>query len=356
MTLFAGPTLSHLKGHIRVLIVDDSRADVESTNTALRACLGTHVAIAYVGSVPEAVTYLEQRRVDVIVLELSHRGALGIEALGQLRSTTPFVPVVVLTRYHTEALALQLLRDGAQECLPKADTSSSQLGRVVLYAIERQRHIALLETARIEAAHRATHDPLTGLANRELFLDQFDRAIALGNRHSRMTGLLFVDLDGFKNINDTYGHNCGDIILRHVANRLIDSVRRSDAVARLGGDEFVVLLRDITSREDISQVSETVLLAVRKPIVWGTSRQLCVDASIGGAMAPLDGDTVDSLLNAADLDMYREKMLRRRDRMGTPALAARSLIAALGDLQLAKPEARLIVHETAIGEVAIGLR
>lgn len=354
-----------------MLVVDDQRHDADRTGAALRTSLGASIVVHQVQTLAEGLGHLSQHRTDVIVLELNARDLSGSDTLRQLRSSAPFVPIVVFTKYPTDALALRLLRDGAQDCLSKQQTTADQLGRVLLYAMERQRRITQLETARIEAAHRATHDPLTGLANRDLFLDQFDRALALGSRHTRNTGLLFVDLDGFKSINDTYGHNCGDAVLRSVASRLIDSVRRSDSVARLGGDEFVVLLRDITARADIVQVCETVLLAIRKPIFWGSGRRLSVDASIGGAIAPLDGATATVLLDAADADMYREKMQRRRERMATPALAARSLIAAIGDLQLPKPvapslatssratpslAASSVVQPATLGSVAIGTR
>lgn len=256
---------------------------------------------------------------DSVVLELDVDDASGIATLAGIRGAAPGVPVIVYTRVLDDALAIRALRAGAHECLDKQGTPPESLARMLGFALERQRRISALEAARVEAAHRATHDPLTGLANRALFLDQLDRALAYGARYNRKTGLLFVDLDGFKNVNDTHGHALGDTLLRAVADRLLDCVRRSDAVARLGGDEFVVLVPEVTSRRDVSFVRDTILASLREPIEGLCGERLQVEASVGSAMSPLDGTTAQDLLDAADTDMYREKYQRRRERVPTPA-------------------------------------
>lgn len=153
----------------------------------------------------------------------------------------------------------------------------------------------------------ALFDPLTKLPNRQLLRDRMEQAIHLSSRmqHSYL-GVLFVDLDRFKNINDTYGHAAGDTVLVEIARRLSTSVRDSDTVARLGGDEFVMLLCNLPTPDDIAVVAERILVACSLPIKVGTGFHQ-VSVSIGIAAWPGDGATVDALLHNADLAMYSSK-------------------------------------------------
>lgn len=321
-------------GVLRVLLVDNDREAARRSEAGMRERLGKCLTLLHVPSLALAIRSLMEDRFDAVVLELDVADASGIATLAGIRGVAPSVPVIVYTNALDDTLAIRVLRAGAHECLDKRHTPPSALSRMLSFAMERQRRIAMLEAARVEAAHRATHDPLTGLANRELFLDQLDRALAFSARYARKTGLLFVDLDGFKSINDTRGHALGDTALKAVAGRLQESVRRSDAVARLGGDEFVVLLPDVTSRRDVAFVKATILNSLREPIAAGNGEELRIEASIGSAMSPLDGGTAQDLLDAADADMYREKYQRRRDRMASPSPESPGLAA---DFELPTP-------------------
>ena len=310
---------------LRVLLVENDDEAAIRSEDGLRSRLQGHLSVTRVPSLAAAIRALLESSFDAVVLELTVADASGVATLAGIRGASPTVPVVVYTQELDDALAIRVLRAGAHECLDKREHPPEALARMLAFAIERQRRITALEAARVEAAHRATHDPLTGLANRELFLDQLERALAFGARYVRKTGLLFVDLDGFKAVNDTRGHALGDTLLKAVAARLLESVRRSDAVARLGGDEFVVLLPDVTSRRDVAFVKDTILNSLREPIDAGGGELLLVEASIGSAMSPLDGATAQDLLDAADADMYRVKVERRRGRTLTPALGTLAL-------------------------------
>jgi diguanylate cyclase (GGDEF)-like protein len=312
---------------MRVLLVDGDEPHALRTEAGIRASMRGSVTVQRVGSMGQAIRALTTAAFDIVVLELSVRDASGIATLAGVRGAAPATPIVVYTAALDDALALRALRAGAQECLCKAETDPTRLGRALLFAIERHRRLRSLEAERVEAAHRATHDALTGLANRELFLDHLEQALAFGARYGRKTGMLFVDLDGFKRINDLHGHTRGDALLRVVAERLIECVRRSDAVGRIGGDEFVVLLPDVTSRRDVAHVRETILTCLREPVDLGNGHLILLDASVGGAMSPLDGHTAQALLDAADTEMYREKHQRRREREGTPLPGS---VAAVG--------------------------
>ncbi len=305
-------------GVLRVLLIDGDEQDACHSETGLRQRLGERVHVVRASSLAQSIRELMETVFDAVVVELAVADSSGIATLAGVRAAAPSVPVVVYTRELDDATAIRALRAGAHECLVKGDLPAGALARMLGFAIERQRRLATLEAARVDAAHRATHDPLTGLANRELFLDQLDRALAFGSRYNRKTGLLFVDLDGFKAINDTMGHAKGDALLRAVSARLLACMRRSDAVARLGGDEFVILLPDVTSRRDVSHVKDTILESLREAVTLTGDEALVVEASIGCAMSPLDGASAQDLLDAADADMYREKYERRRGRMLTP--------------------------------------
>ena len=167
-----------------------------------------------------------------------------------------------------------------------------------------------------ELAHR---DSLTGLANRRLFEDLLSKAVTAAGLTGERLAMMFLDLDGFKGINDTQGHAAGDEVLRQVAVRLQGVVRRPDIVARLGGDEFAILLRDINGSPGVINLGERLLAAVCEPIDL-TEGQATVGASIGVSLFPEHGPDEVALLRCADEAMYRgqdPRQARRGDGSGT---------------------------------------
>ena len=163
-----------------------------------------------------------------------------------------------------------------------------------------------LEQSRAALREEATHDPLTGLANRRLFYDRLQRAIRHAARYGGKVGILYVDLDRFKDINDRHGHHVGDAVLMEVSQRLLDCVRESDSVARLGGDEFVVLLEGVQGNQDCIAAALKIEQSLANTTRFGDLR-LEIDASIGQSLYPDDGSDEDSLIRAADAAMYRVK-------------------------------------------------
>jgi diguanylate cyclase (GGDEF)-like protein/PAS domain S-box-containing protein len=154
--------------------------------------------------------------------------------------------------------------------------------------------------------HMAYHDPLTGLSNRVLFRDKLAVALSQARTNAEILGVIFLDLDRFKIINDTLGHNMGDQALKLIAERLVSSVRNTDLVARLGGDEFTVMLPNIIFEQDVFKVLDKVMHTLEQPIYLGGER-FTVSASIGVALYPRDGEDIDSLLQVADMAMYAAK-------------------------------------------------
>jgi two-component system CheB/CheR fusion protein len=184
-------------------------------------------------------------------------------------------------------------------CLRDASGEPEQI-IAVLYDLSEQK----LSQERIH--HLAHFDALTGLPNRFLFRDRIDHALAQAKRQGRKLALLFIDLDNFKHVNDTYGHPVGDQLLCQVADRLKGLTRDSDTVARLSGDEFTLLLEEVSSRNAVEATAQKLLGVLAEPFEVRTG-QVFVSASIGIAMYPRDGDDVDTLLRFADLAMYRSK-------------------------------------------------
>ena len=160
--------------------------------------------------------------------------------------------------------------------------------------------------------HIAHHDALTQLPNRALFRDRLEHALAIALRGETKVGLMFLDLDQFKQINDSLGHLIGDELLRTVAERLVSLVRNSDTVARLGGDEFAILVEGIAQRDDMSVLAEKILRVVEQPMVLD-DQQLQISVSIGIASAPHDDISAEYLIRDADAAMYEAKRQGRGD-------------------------------------------
>ena len=152
----------------------------------------------------------------------------------------------------------------------------------------------------------AYQDALTGLPNRVLFVDRLKLAMAYAQRHQQKLAVMLLDLDQFKNINDTHGHNVGDHLLRIVGNRLTNLLRQSDTVSRMGGDEFFLLLPELTQANDAATIAQKTIEAFQEPFAFD-GHKLSITTSIGIALYPDDGEQVDILLINADIAMYQAK-------------------------------------------------
>jgi len=174
----------------------------------------------------------------------------------------------------------------------------------LLVAFEEMRR--QVRARQLHLAHVAQHDALTGLPNRNLFRDRLEQALARARREERLVALMFLDLDRFKQINDSLGHEVGDRLLAAVAERLGQCVRRTDTVARLGGDEFTVIMEGVTHVDQAAALAEKILAALRRPFRID-GQDLHINASLGIVLAPFDDQDADGLIRAADLAMYSAK-------------------------------------------------
>jgi diguanylate cyclase (GGDEF)-like protein/PAS domain S-box-containing protein len=202
-----------------------------------------------------------------------------------------------------------LTRDGRQRLVDWRSAiihdDDGEVGGILISGIDITERVA----AEQEIRYLASHDPVTGLRNRHFLLDQFAGAIARARRHDKLLAVLFVDLDGFKRINDNHGHPAGDRLLAEVGRRIASCVRATDTVTRFGGDEFVVLLEDLQDRHAAAHLAQVIGERLSATIDVGRG-EVPIGASIGVALLPDHGDTPEALLRAADAAMYEAKKKR----------------------------------------------
>jgi diguanylate cyclase (GGDEF)-like protein len=184
---------------------------------------------------------------------------------------------------------------------PIHDRHGKVIGAVMVF-----RDVSAARTLALRMSHRAHHDRLTELPNRTLLSDRLTQAIALTHRHSQKLAVLFLDIDRFKEVNDSLGHAIGDRLLQAIAQRLRACVRASDTVSRLGGDEFVVMLPEVTSTRDLVISTEKLLTTLATPYRID-QHELQLTTSVGIALYPDDGTEAETLMANADLAMYCAK-------------------------------------------------
>src|SRR5579875_637660 len=281
---------------IRVLLV---LRDGEALGARLSEIAGGGIVWTAAEGVMTALERLRNERWDAVLLDPSLPDAEGAAAVAQFREAAPDIAVLALGERLDENSALAFLEAGAQDCLDRAQATDDDLLRALRYAIERRR-------AEKRMAQLAAYDPLTGLVNRATLLHRLGRAIGRARRSGLQIAVFFIDLDGFKIVNDALGHAEGDELLKAVAARLTASVRGTDTVARLGGDEFALVLEGIADIRDVARIAEKLLHAIEAPIPIG-GRETAIGASLGIALFPSSGWEPSALLRRADAAMYRAK-------------------------------------------------
>jgi diguanylate cyclase (GGDEF)-like protein/PAS domain S-box-containing protein len=432
-----------------LLVVEDNLGDVRLLREMFNEQASHNTELTHVQCMSEAEKHLAEHGVDVILLDLGLPDAQGLGAVRRAHAAAPRIPLVVLTALDDESLAVQALKEGAQDYLIKGQIETRGLLRALRYAIERkimeealfaekecaqvtlncigdavictdisgnitflnlvaekvtgwsrQEAVSLpvVEVLRIldatsretapnpmdmavrqdrtvhlpsncilirrdgfeipiedsvapihdregqitgavivfrdtsaaramalQMTHSAQHDFLTGLPNRMLLNDRVSQAIILALRHMTKVALLFLDLDGFKHINDSLGHPIGDKLLQSIGKRLVDCVRGSDTVSRQGGDEFVVLLSEVEQWEDAAIMARRILQAVVEAH-FIDQHDLHVTASIGVSVYPDDGMDAETLIKNADTAMYQAKENGRQSyQFFKPAMNARAV-------------------------------
>lgn len=258
--------------------------------------------------IDEALAVLRTESCDVLLLGVSSDA--GLAGLERARNAAVQTPIVVVGTDAEEREAVAALRAGAQEYLLRTECSPRLLARTLAQAVERQRIANELREARQRDHFFATRDPLTELLNREAFLEQLPGVLARAERAGSHAALLFIDLDHFKQINDSLGHAAGDRLLRFVGQRLAMATEAGGLLARFAGDEFVLCLREVDSAEAAAVAADSLVHLLREPYLL-EGHETWVTASIGIAVHPADGKEPAELLRNADMAMYRAKQSGR---------------------------------------------
>lgn len=290
----------------RVLVVQADPDEAARTRAVLEGCASIRFETEHVGCFEEAALRLKDQAFDAVLLDVCLPDTGGEETLLRARVLAWSVPLVVIIEANQEELAFKSLRLGAQDFVVKQSWDALSLVRTLRSAMERHRLVAELTASRRREYLRATHDGLTGLPNRAYFQDQLGRLLAYASRHGKSLALLFIDLNRFKNINDSMGHQVGDEILKIAGERLSATVRRSDLAARLGGDEFVAVAQDVSRERDPATVARKILTALAEPCTV-QGRRYWITGSVGIAVFPRDGNDGETLIRNADAAMYHAK-------------------------------------------------
>jgi len=299
---FSGPVgvgLAWVPASMKLLLVEDNPADADFLAASLRRQRAGDIELVNVQTLAEAAVQLSLDKFDVVLLDLHLPDGSGLQCLDAIQAVDNEIPIVVLSGQDDEEFAVSILNKGAQDYLVKWEGQGRTILRSIRYAIQRKK-------SDIRLNYLAQYDPLTGIPNRQFFNDQLTRATARARRDGRKVTLLFLDLDEFKVVNDTLGHDTGDRLLKEVADRIRRTVRTGDVVARLGGDEFAVLLEGLSGPREVEAVATGLLEVVSRPYQIA-ERQLMITTSIGITMYPNDNADTQMLLKNADIAMYQAK-------------------------------------------------
>ncbi len=283
---------------VRVMLVADDPAVALATGDMLRTVWPEGLVISQTDRMSDAADDLLEHSVTCVLVDLG-RDSQPLVAIDELRTASLHTPIIALCEQWDEEFALAAVTAGAQDCLARGELDAVRLGRAMRFAIERKRAESAL-------AHQALHDPLTGLPNRTLFLDRLRVALDRSRRTGAPVAVMFLDVDGFKQVNDSLGHAGGDRLLTALAERFRGLLRPMDTVARYGGDEFTFLFEGLAGERQAALIAERISTAAAVPLAIGdVGRPIAV--SIGVTLVADPSVGLDDVIRAADAAMYRAK-------------------------------------------------
>lgn len=287
----------------KVLIVDDQELGARSLKQMLEEA--GYIDVTYTMNPYEVCELHRTNHYTLILLDLQMPGMNGFQVMKDLNAieADDYAPVLAITA--EPAYKLHALKTGAKDFISKPFDAEEVLTRV-----HNMLEIRLLHEGARNAATTleilAQQDPLTGLGNRRLLTNRISAALANARRNKSAIAVVFLDLDGFKQVNDTSGHRTGDAMLKIVAQRLESMVREEDTVARVGGDEFMIALWHVANASDAATVSAKLIEIVSQPYLI-EERSFTITASAGVSVYPADGEDADSLMKSADAALYEAK-------------------------------------------------
>jgi diguanylate cyclase (GGDEF)-like protein len=302
----------------KVLIIDDSPDIHELVQIGL---LGEPIELIFCFGGTDGLEMAAIRRPDLILLDVEMAGTDGFEVCRRLKANplTADASIIFLTGASSTAEKLRGLELGAIDYVTKP-FDSAELRARVRAALNTRRLMRLLADKADQLSFQASHDSLTQLPNRAVFSGHLERAVAASNRTGKAAGVLLVDVDRFKHVNDNYGHQAGDEMLCQIARRMRAGLRASDVLVRMGGDEFAAIVCDLASPDDAVRIAASLSEALAGPIDL-MGREHHVTISVGSATYPRDAIDVTTLVKCADLALYQAKDAGRNTvRAFTPAM------------------------------------
>jgi diguanylate cyclase (GGDEF)-like protein len=287
----------------KILVVDDCAENIELQVDFLR--MGGYTSVTSINDSTKVCSLHAENDYDLILLDMHMPGMNGLEVMAGLSKIEKdaYLPVLAITgdqRYKIAALDA-----GARDFLAKPYDLIEFKMRVRNLLEVRLLYKTVAEQSRLQK-EMALHDSLTGLPNRRLLNDRIEKAMQHALRNDRMMAVMYIDLDGFKAINDQRGHQCGDELLKQVSARLREASRREDTVARIGGDEFIMVLSDLSHADDVLLPARKALNLLAAPFeIEGAT--VSITGSVGVAFYPVDAQEGDSLIALADQALYEAK-------------------------------------------------
>lgn len=295
---------------MKILVADDSKTNLIFTNRLLTQ-MGHEVTA--VSSGPQALEAFEKNHFDLIILDVVMEGMNGFETATKMReiNVKNWIPIIFLSANVDDESIRQGIDAGGDDYITKPFSEITLAAKIkAMQRISDMRQELINTTKQLEKL--SSTDTLTGLYNRFQFERSLVEKLAAAERHHRMMGLMFIDLDHFKLINDTFGHHIGDLLLKEVSMRLKNCLRKEDFIARIGGDEFTVIFGEVDSIENIGLVAQK-MLDVLSVDFYLEKHSIRIGASIGLACYPTQGTTQEGLLKNADIAMYHAKAMGRNN-------------------------------------------
>lgn len=285
---------------IHLLLVEDDEDDYVLVESYLEQAYDGNIAITWADTYEKAQQFIAQSSYDIYLIDYYLGQQNGLDLTKEITSNTFVVnAVILLTGLDDHKIDMEATKSGAMDYLVKQELSAALLERSIRYALSRKS----IEEKLIAMAQ---HDPLTGLANRVKFNMALSDKIQYARREQAQFAVLLLDLDNFKEVNDTLGHSTGDVLLKVTARRLHQSLRDIDIIARLGGDEFVIIAEFNNIAEGSANIAERLIEELAEPLELDC-HHVNTGVSIGIAIYPHDGISPEALLKSADLAMYKSK-------------------------------------------------
>jgi diguanylate cyclase (GGDEF)-like protein len=292
--------------NLRFLIIEDEPVFAQFLEAMVNKCSPKNAGIVIVDNAPDAIEQLQTNVFDVCFLDFFLKNdTTGMDVLIAMRGKNILTAFVFITVNDSKEAAFQALTLGAMDYLVKARFTEFDLAKSISFSLYRKYR-------EVELQSEALKDSLTGLGNKALYEEQLRLSVQRAERDGEQLGVLMLDLDRFKPVNDTYGHEAGDMVLKEVASRIVEETRASDVVARVGGDEFAAVLVKVNSPDDVHNIRDKLARSIAdKPYdVGGYSVE--IGASVGAAVFPDDGRDIAELKRVADKRMYESKQATHR--------------------------------------------